>query len=69
MILGNTTGEVAGWGISTATGTSSRVLMHAEMPTVTNELCWDTFQTAARELNRSLDGLELTENKFCAGDR
>ena len=68
MILGNTTGQVAGWGINAISNRPSTILMHTSMPTVTNDNCWSTFELAAEAFNFVIHDKPLSENKFCAGD-
>ena len=66
MILGNTSGEVAGWGINSVSNCPSTVLMHTEMPTVTSEVCLRSYQETALRFNLTNDRT-ISENMFCAG--
>ena len=67
MILGNTSGEVAGWGITSAAGHPADVLMHTEMPSVRSDLCSNAFQAAAKRFNLTTNYRAISENMFCAG--
>ena len=68
MVFGETSGEVAGWGLYNSRRLPSYALRHAELPTVTRNRCWSSFQNTAQQLNLTLNPkLMLTENMFCAG--
>ena len=68
MVFGDTSGEVAGWGLYTSIRLPSYKLRHAELPTVTRNRCWGSYQNTAQTLGFTLNPrLMLTDNMFCAG--
>jgi len=68
MVLGRTTGEVAGWGLYSSLRLPSYEVRHAELPTVTRNRCWSSYQGTAQQLRFALPPrLMLTENMFCGG--
>eukprot|EP00795_Rhopilema_esculentum_P012491 gene12491-3174_t len=52
---------ITGWGRTKYTGSSSNVLMEAEMPVVTNEVC--------KAQNSHRGGLNITSKMLCAGNK
>lgn len=52
---------ITGWGKTTGDGESSQILMEAELPTVTNEVC--------SKKNTKWGGTAITKNMLCAGQR